>query len=309
MTAALSPSLLRLYGFLGGGILLGILLGHRLPRRAAFYLGTWLFWVGVPITIIAFLRGTNLAGLVWLAPVAAWAAIFVGGMLALLLMVFQPYRSWRQATQGSFLLTSMMGNTGYLGYPVVLALLGPQYFAWALFYDLLGTTLGAYGLGVGVAAYFGGQRVAGTGLWWQIFKSPPLWSFGLGVIVHPVPLAPLVDQGLQSLAWLMVGLSIILLGMRLSHLSSWQSLPQATLSLGIKMLLVPLVLGLLLTKIGVSGPPRLALVLQMAMPPAFATLVLTETYGLDKDLTVTTLAVGAIALLLTLPLWLWLFGS
>lgn len=305
----LAFSLLRLYGLLGGGILLGILLGRRLPPQATSHLGTLLFWVGAPITIIAFLRNTDLAGLVWLAPVVSWIAILLGGALALLAILAQPRWPWHHTTQGSFLLTSMMGNTGYLGYPVVLALLGPQYFAWALFYDLLGSTLGAYGLGVGVATYFSGQVVAGTSILYQVLKSPPLWSFGLGVALRPVTLTPVLDQGLQFIAWLMVGLSVLLLGMRLSYLTSWRHLPQAALSLGIKMLLVPLGLGLLLTKIGVSGSPRLALVLQMAMPPAFATLVLTEAYSLDRDLTVTTLAMGAIALLFTLPLWLWLFGS
>lgn len=60
--------------------------------------------------------------------------------------------------------------------------------------------------------------------------------------------------------------------------------------------------------VGIEGPVRLALVLQMAMPPAFATLVITEVYHLDQDLTVTALAVGSVGLLGTLPIWIWLFG-
>jgi hypothetical protein len=74
------------------------------------------------------------------------------------------------------------------------------------------------------------------------------------------------------------------------------------------MLLVPLVLGGGVGLLGVSGPPHLVIVLQMAMPPAFATLILAETYNLDRDLTVTALVVGTIGLLLTLPVWLVLFG-
>lgn len=45
------------------------------------------------------------------------------------------------------------------------------------------------------------------------------------------------------------------------------------------------------------------------MPPAIATLVLTEEYDLDRELTVTALAVGYLAALFTLPLWLGLWGS
>lgn len=73
------------------------------------------------------------------------------------------------------------------------------------------------------------------------------------------------------------------------------------------MLIVPLTLGIGLSILGLKGAPILAIVLQMAMPPAFATLVLAETFNLDRDLAVTALAVGSMLLLVTLPIWLWLF--
>jgi hypothetical protein len=95
--------------------------------------------------------------------------------------------------------------------------------------------------------------------------------------------------------------------MRLSQLESGSYLKQASVSLGIKMLLVPLVLGMGLFYLGITGPPQLVIVLQMAMPPAFATLVLAEVYDLDRNLSVTALAAGSTGLLLTLPIWLMLF--
>lgn len=218
-----------------------------------------------------------------------------------------PKISWNRSTQGSFILTTMVGNTGYLGYPIVLALLGAKYFAWALFYDLLGTTLGAYGLGLGIASLFGTAATNGWQLLWQLCQNPPLWSFVLGLSLQRVEFPPLLEQSLQALAWLMVGLSLVLLGMRLGRLYSWHRLPEALGSLSIKMLLVPLVVAIGLSLVGIDGPIRLALILQTAMPPAFATLVLSEVYALDQDLTVTAIAAGLVSLLITLPLWVWLF--
>jgi hypothetical protein len=79
------------------------------------------------------------------------------------------------------------------------------------------------------------------------------------------------------------------------------------MSLGIKMLLVPLILGTTLPLFGLTGATAQVIVLQMGMPPAFATLVIAETFNLDRDLAVTALAAGSIVLLVTLPIWLWLF--
>jgi predicted permease len=75
------------------------------------------------------------------------------------------------------------------------------------------------------------------------------------------------------------------------------------------MVVVPLVMGYSLRSFGITGLPHLVIVLQMAMPPAFATLVIAEAYDLDRDLAVTTLAMGSGVILLTLPLWLWLFAA
>lgn len=309
--------LLELYTQLIGLVLLGFILGSKLPKQVPTYLGQFLFWIGVPISIVAFLRGADLSGAIWIAPIFAWLAILLGAGLAWTWINLAGEMGrcatddsfWSKPTQGSFLLAAMVGNTGYIGYPVILALVGTKYFGWALFYDLLGTTLGAYGLGVVVAAGFG----KGFQSHWQLTKAilinPALWSLGFGLLCRQLPLPKLAQLSLQGLGWTIVSLSLVLIGMRLQQLNSWHNLPRASIGLVIKMLLVPFILGSSLSLFGITGAPRLVIVLQMAMPPAFATLVIAEAYNLDRDLAVTSLAVGSTGFLLILPIWLALFGT
>lgn len=316
---SIGSQLLRLYIILGGGVLLGWFLGRHLPNVVPEYVGKFLFWVGIPISIFGFLRQADLSGQIWIAPIVAWVAILLGIGLAWIWISIQTYwqpvdiasrsKLWLKATQGSFLLSAMIGNTGFLGFPITLALVGQQYFGWALFYDLLGTTLGAYGLGVVLAARFGMGKQSYWYLVQTLIKNPALWSFGLGLAVYQVPLPKLAEQSLQFSAWGSVALALVLIGMRLGQLSSWGSWRQASISLGIKMLLVPLTLGIGLSILGLKGAPMIAIALQMGMPPAFATLILAETYNLDRDLAVTAIALGSISLLFTLPIWLLIFSN
>jgi predicted permease len=299
--------LIDLYIHLGGAVLLGWILGRFLPKSVPTFIGQFLFWIGVPISIITFLRGADLSGAIWIAPVAAWMAILLGALLAWSWIKRQTLPSWSQPTQGSFLLASMVGNTGYLGFPVTLTLVGEKYFGWAIFYDMLGTTIGAYGLGVLLAARFGGIAHSHRQLVDAIVKNPALWSLGFGLGFRQIEIPSFAEQGLKGLAWSAIAFSLILIGMRLSQLKSGSYLKQASVSLGIKMLLVPWVLGMGLLSLGITGSPQLVIVLQMAMPPAFATLVLAEVYDLDRNFAVTALAVGSTGLLLTLPIWLLLF--
>ncbi|TAE56101.1 MAG: AEC family transporter [Nostocales cyanobacterium] len=303
-------NLLELYAKLVGLALLGIILGRILPSTWPTRLGKFLFWVGIPISIVAFLRRTDLSGQIWVAPAIAYLAIFLGAFLAWLGIKGQAYLTNslpQSSTQGSLILAAMVGNTGYLGFPITLAMVGKEYFAWALFYDLLGTLFGAYGLGVLIAAKFGNQ---GQNQWQMakaIIINPALWSFGFGLIFRTISIPHVVEVTLETLAWCVLAASLVLMGMRLSSLSSWYKVKPALSSVVIKMLVVPLMLGSILPLFGVTGGAAQVVVLQMAMPPAFGTLILAETFDLDRDLAVTALGIGAMVLLVTLPIWLSLF--
>ncbi|MEY3333167.1 MAG: AEC family transporter [Cuspidothrix sp.] len=303
-------NLLELYIKLVGLILLGFILGRKLPSYASTYLGQFLFWIGVPISIIGFLVQTDLSGQIWIAPVIAYLALFIGAFLAWLRIKTLAYFTNsvpQSATQGSLILAAMVGNTGNLGYPITLAMVGKEYFAWALFYDMLGSLFGAYGLGVILAARLGNNIQNYTQIAKVILINPALWSFGFGLWLYQLRLPSVVEFTLEKLAWVGVALSLMLIGMRLSQLKSWHKLPEAWSSIFIKMLVVPLILGSMLSLFGVTGNAAQVMVLQMGMPPALATLVIAETFNLDRDLAVTILAMGMIVLLFTLPIWLWLF--
>lgn len=305
-------NLLELYVKLVGLVLVGFILGRKLPSTVPTRLGQWLFWVGVPLSIVSFLRQTDLSGKIWIAPAIANLAILLGAFLAWLGIKGQTYFSNtipQKSTQGSLLLAAMIGNTGYLGFPVTLAMVGKEYFAWALFYDLLGSFPGAYVLGVALGAHFGTNQNHHqfTQVARAIIINPALWSFGFGLLFRQIAIPQIWEIGLDKFAWSTVALSLILIGMRLSKLNTWGNLPQVGISLGIKMLIVPLILGCTLPLLGLNGSAAKVILLQTAMPPAFASLVIAETFNLDRNLAVTTLALGVMLLLLTLPLWLWLY--
>jgi hypothetical protein len=197
---------------------------------------------------------------------------------------------------------------------LLLPQLGVSVFGWALFYDALGTLLGSYGLGAILAAEMGGQPRAAAPRPWltrlrAVSQNPIILAFALGLWLQSIALPTWLDQGLYQLAWAIVVLSLVLMGLRIQQLSSWQHLHRATVAVVIKMLVLPLAVGLGLTLLGVDGPPRLVMTLQAGMPCAFSNLVLAEAYDLDRDLSVTCVGLSSAVLLLTLPLWLWAFAG
>jgi predicted permease len=319
--------LAQIYIPLCGGVLAGMLASFLLglpqlqarcqrPLQAQMptYVGRFLFWVGVPGSLIHFLRQADLSGGVWVAPVMAWVAFGIALVLAWVWLRLR-FQQWADPAKGTFLISAMVGNTGYIGYPVILLLpqLGVDYFGWAVFYDLLGTVFGAYGLGIMIGAHYGrGVGAARSRPLWQqsltaLMTAPTFPAFLIGLLLRPVALPLWLDRGLQGFAWSMVMLSLVLMGMRLQQLRSWGQVPPAIAATTLRMIVAPLAVGLILTVVDLGAAPRLVVVLQAGMPSALATLVLTETFNLDRDLAVTCVGVSSVALLLILPLWLLLF--
>ena len=343
--------LLRLYLPICTAIFLGIILsfgfkflnkkklpGGLLYSKFPYSLGKFLFFVGVPISVINFIHKADLSGAIWLSPLTAWGAILLG--LGCSWLWLQSNRSqFSISAQKSFTLVSIVGNTGYFGFPIILLLpqLGPDYFAWAILYDVLGTFFGAYGLGVFLAS----RRASTSPIQFPtdsldnalspmthgkdtdiakiigflrdisilLAKNPTMIAFLIGLALRRFTFPESVDIFLHWFAWGVIMASLVLMGIRLQQLDSWANVKTALGAVTIKMFLVPLIVAMVLTTIGLSGPPRLVLLLQSAMPCAFATLVLAEAYDLDKDLVVTALGLSSLALFFMLPFWLWGFAT
>lgn len=142
------------------GFLLSRLLTRRTPQhirkplqeRIPDLLARALYLVGIPIGVANFIRKADLNASVWLSPVVAWAAVILAIVLSGMIIRSSSRRTTPQ-TKSSFVLLSYLGNTSYLGFPVILLLpqLGPQYFSSAVLYDILGTLVAGYGLGVFIA--------------------------------------------------------------------------------------------------------------------------------------------------------------
>lgn len=213
--------------------------------------------------------------------------------------------------QGSFVLSSMISNTGFVGLAIVPAFVSAPYLGWVVFYSVTHNVVGTYGVGVFIASWFGRSFHAQSR--WQQLKDvatvPSLWAFLLGYISHPWPFQPLAETALQRSVWVVIPLALVLMGMRLSQLNGWDSLRLAVVPTLLKVLVLPGIVGAVAIACQIPTAACLVLVLMSGMPSAFAGLILAEEYELDRELTASSIALSTGALFVTIPLWLILFGG
>jgi malate permease and related proteins len=304
---------------------LGIVSVRFLPSAFPRWLGRGLYWVGVPIEIFSLARQTTFDERAQLAPTLTIASLFLGlGLGWVSLQLWQRFRTQEDeaselgseiqplspGVKGSLLLCSMLGNTGFIGLAIVPYFVSAQDLSWAVLYSVTQNVFGTYGLGVLVSSYYNHQTNA-SNRWWTQFKDllsvPSLWGFALGSLTRSIPFAESIESGLHASIWVVIPGAFILMGIRLSQIEGWQSLKLALLPAILKTIVMPAIVGITITLMGMTGDPRLGLVLMSGMPCAFAGLILSEEYNLDRNLVASSIIVSTLIFLVMIPVWLYLY--
>ncbi|HET7054574.1 MAG TPA: AEC family transporter [Solirubrobacterales bacterium] len=212
------------------------------------------------------------------------------GAIAAYLLASRVLRLSRPRT-GAVVCTVLSVNTGYLGYPLAVALLGRDQLSTAVLYDVLVTgpslMLGAFAVGAALGTKAGEEPRQRLRAFFT--RNPPLYAAIAGLLA-PSALAPqvLVDAS-QILVVAILPLGFFAVGATLAENAEQGDLPMppkmtrpVALAIGTRLLLVPALLTLLAAPlIHLPAPYRLL----SAMPSGINSMVVAHAYGLDMEIT------------------------
>ena len=209
---------------------------------------------------------------------------------------------------GGLILVCALGNTGFLGYPVIYGFYGDPGLVRAIFCDM-GSVIASLLIGTFVGVTFGeGKEEKNTSLYIlkELLKFPPLLAcilsilcVTLGIGIKDIP-AFLVDT-LNYLSKATVPLIMISLGLSLSPGSTY-TIKYGILALLVRSGVAPLLALLLSLLLSIEGLERKVLILQSAMPSAMMSLVFSLLYRLDVKLVASACFITTISSLVILPM-------
>jgi predicted permease len=261
-----------------------------LSKRALSFLLYFFFppivFVNLAETDFGFGMGAGLiAGLIAVVLVAVLAWLAADRLLRL-----------SRPETGSVIACAVIPNTSYLGYPVVLALMGGEELSKAVAYDVVVGGVGLTLLGFGAGAAFGDR--AGSGFRERLrsffFRNPLLIAAILGLLTP----GSLLPDALVEISWVMVTLSLpigffavgaVIAGEQ--RIGSITGLPGFSPAVGlITAIRLAIAQGiLLLLTLPFSGVPPSFYVLA-AMPAGLSSMVIAHAYGLDLRITAEAVA-------------------
>ena len=287
------------------GVGVALRLAKVLSPSDARVLNDIIIYVALPALVFRAVHGADLSLDLMLMAVVAWSAIVVGfGIAWVSCRVF----GLPDPTAAGFMITAALGNTGYLGYPLALAIFGDEGLVRAIFYDIFGTVFAVLTIGLLVAQRFGDTGGKRINLLKEILTFPGVVALALALALRTVEMPPLVSGGLEALANLVVPLIMISLGISLQP----RTIRERATALGgvalVKLVVLPLVaLGIGFLVLADRDAVRLG-VMQAGMPSMMLSLVFGIRYKLDVDFIASAILVTQVGAIVTVPLMQQLLG-
>lgn len=291
------------------GIFVGLgLLFRRLeafPKDSAQVLNMFALYVSLPALILLKMPQLQLGSEALVAAVVPWGLL----LLSVVLILAASRRfGWSRAKTGVLLLVVPVGNTSFMGVPMVNAFFGAQGIPYLIVYDQIGTMMifSLYG-SIILAMYGRDGALKVSSVARRALTFPPTLAAVVGLALRPWPYPEVVVTTLQGISQSLTPLVMTAIGFQLRWRLDRSVLGPLSYGLAIKLLIAPLAALLACRLLGLAGLPVDIAVFESGMPPMVTAGALAVVAGMESELAVALVGVGIIFSFATLPLiFLWM---
>ena len=200
----------------------------------------------------------------------------------------------------SVLITVMIANTGFMGYPVNLGIYGNEGFLRAIFCDIATMFIFLF-LSFALVLKFGGSVRSAVK---KIALFPPLWAiiFGISLNLVNLPIGPVLDNTINYLGNGAIPLIMLSLGVSIDLQGIKRSKSMIIFTSIMKLLFFPFIAFLIVSFLGLVDLQYNVSIVEAAMPSGMLSLILAITYKLDFELSSDCILINTVISLVTLPL-------
>ena len=279
----------------------GVVAGRALPAplRVSGFLNLWVVNVAVPALILAKLPALALGSEAAVPVLMAWLTISVA---AVTVVAVSRRKSWSVAVTGALLMVVPLGNTSFLGLPVVEAVLGHDHVPAALAFDQLGTFLALAMYGSLVAGRFGAGERGIRPMVRRLVTFPPFIALVVSMLLRLGSTPGWLHDMFAAAGRTVAPVAIVSLGLRFTPRLHIDRAGIVLFGLSVKMLLLPAVVLALAMVVGDTGAVEWqSSLLESAMPPMVTAGIIGIAAGFDEELTTTLVALGTSVALVILP--------
>lgn len=219
---------------------------------------------------------------------------------------------WSNRLIGCLIITAGLGNTSFVGFPIIQALYGEEGLKTAIIVDQPGSFVVMATLGIITAGIFAKGASKGSDILKKIIFFPPFIAFALACVMNVLhfDFHNNIQSVFMKLGATVTPVALVSVGLQLKidrHSKHWKFL---SLGLFFKLFLTPAFFFVLYRIIlGGKGISVDASILESAMAPMITGAILASNYGLKPKLSSMMVGVGIPLSFLSLAFWYYLLIS
>jgi predicted permease len=284
--------------FVGLGVLFrGV---KAFPEQTAQVLNMFALYVALPAVILLKVPQLHFTGEMLVPAIVPWVMLTLSA--ALILVTGMSFR-WSRKTTGVLLLVVPIGNTSFMGVPMVNAFFGEVGIPYLIIYDQLGTMLIFALYGSVILALYGREgelKIAEVARRALLF--PPTMALLAGLLLRGWPYPDAVIKVLGTVAGMLTPLVMTAIGFLLRIRLSPAVLRPLGVGLLIKLVAAPLVAFAGCRMLGLTGLAADVSILEAGMPPMVTAGALAIAAGMVPELAAALVSLGIPLAFVTLPL-------
>ncbi|MFH2123224.1 MAG: AEC family transporter [Pseudomonadota bacterium] len=277
----------------------------QFPKETAQVLNLFVIYVSLPALILLKVPELTFSRDILSPVIMPWVMLVVSAVI--ILLAARLYH-WPQGMTGALLLLVPLGNTSFLGIPIVRAFFGEAGIPYAVLYDQLGSFLALATYGTVILALYGsGDRPRLALIVKKVITFPPFLALVLAMICRNIVFPAPVISLLNSLAATLVPVVMIAVGYQLTPRLHPGMLSPLLIGLSVKLVAAPLLALAICRLLGIDTLAVRVAIFEAGMPPMVSAGALAIMAGLAPELTAAMVGVGILLSFLTLPLLFQLF--
>lgn len=230
--------------------------------------------------------------------VSPWLCILIASVTILSL---SRVLKWPREIEAALLILAALGNTGFLGVPMIQSLFGLEYVAIGVIYDQLGTFIAVTTYATIVIAIYGGEGDARVKtVIRRVLLFPPFITLIVALFLEADTLE-IVTPLLKLMAASVIPLTMFSIGMQFSFKTESTVKAPLIIGLAVKMILLPVLIGLLGYGLSISDSVLQVSIFQSATPPMVTGAVLLTAHNIAPKFVSSVLGFGTLVALIWLP--------
>lgn len=285
---------------------IGIQRINNFPKNTAIVLNQYILFVALPAMALHYLPKIKLSWDLLLPASVAWIAF---GLSFLIFATLGKIYKWSKKLTGCLIITAGLGNTSFVGIPIIQALYGEEGLNTLIIVDLPGTFVVLSTVGVLVATMYSNQKNQNESVVRKMLSFPPLLAFIVGLIMVflKIDFPEALSTTFKNLAATISPIALISVGYQLKFKTYGKHFKYLFLGLGFQLILLPaIILCLFYFILGKADLATKVCIIEAAMAPMITGAILASNYGMKPELSNIMVGYGIPLSFVTIAGWYFL---